>query len=247
MIKFFRKIRQKLLTENKFGRYLTYAIGEIILVVIGILIALAINNWNNERLNGLESEVIKKNINHEFAKNQLILTKTIAIYEDSFNASLSLAELIGMNRAELLEHNLDSLFNSSWELDYYFPTSKSFDNVLQSGGGRIKLLENVELKNTLMDWTSMIEQLRNYDELITNWQNNQYFPYLLNTVSLKQMNIYNQKVYGGESRIKTDYYAIFQELRLENILNNYLYLIAFSIEQLNELKRIQQKIIDLTD
>ncbi|GMN11253.1 hypothetical protein MTsPCn9_11400 [Croceitalea sp. MTPC9] len=46
MIKFFRKIRQNLLSENKFGKYLTYAIGEIILVVIGILIALSINNWN---------------------------------------------------------------------------------------------------------------------------------------------------------------------------------------------------------
>ena len=48
MIKLFRKIRQKTLTENKFGKYLTYAIGEIILVVIGILIALSINNWNEE-------------------------------------------------------------------------------------------------------------------------------------------------------------------------------------------------------
>ena len=49
MIKFFRKIRQKLLTENKFSKYLIYAIGEIILVVIGILIALSINNWNENR------------------------------------------------------------------------------------------------------------------------------------------------------------------------------------------------------
>jgi len=50
MIKFFRKIRQRLLTENKFSKYLLYAIGEIILVVIGILIALQINNWNQTRL-----------------------------------------------------------------------------------------------------------------------------------------------------------------------------------------------------
>lgn len=48
MIKFFRKIRQRLLAENKITRYLFYAIGEIVLVVIGILIALQINNWNNE-------------------------------------------------------------------------------------------------------------------------------------------------------------------------------------------------------
>ncbi|MGB5205437.1 DUF6090 family protein [Eudoraea sp.] len=49
MINFFRNIRQKLLTENKFSKYLLYAIGEIILVVIGILIALGINNWNETR------------------------------------------------------------------------------------------------------------------------------------------------------------------------------------------------------
>jgi hypothetical protein len=49
MIKFFRKIRQRLLTENKFSKYLIYAIGEIVLVVIGILIALQINSWNDER------------------------------------------------------------------------------------------------------------------------------------------------------------------------------------------------------
>jgi len=51
MIKFFRQIRQRLLTENKFSKYLLYAIGEILLVVIGILIALQINNWNEETKN----------------------------------------------------------------------------------------------------------------------------------------------------------------------------------------------------
>ena len=49
MIKFFRRIRQRLLSENKFSRYLVYAIGEIILVVIGILIALQINTWNEHK------------------------------------------------------------------------------------------------------------------------------------------------------------------------------------------------------
>ena len=49
MIKFFRKIRQNLLSEGKTGKYLKYAIGEIVLVVVGILIALQINNWNEKR------------------------------------------------------------------------------------------------------------------------------------------------------------------------------------------------------
>ncbi len=66
MIKFFRKIRQKMLIENRFRQYLIYAIGEIFLVVIGILIALQINNWNqnlkelkkeNELLISLQQEI----------------------------------------------------------------------------------------------------------------------------------------------------------------------------------------------
>jgi sensor domain CHASE-containing protein len=60
MIKFFRKIRQKMLTENKFSKYLLYAVGEIILVVIGILIALQINNWNEkEKLKAEEVKFLK--------------------------------------------------------------------------------------------------------------------------------------------------------------------------------------------
>ena len=61
MIKFFRKIRQKMLTENKFSKYLLYAVGEIVLVVIGILLALQINNWNKQKLNDkLKFEIISE-------------------------------------------------------------------------------------------------------------------------------------------------------------------------------------------
>ncbi|MEN2281010.1 DUF6090 family protein [Algoriphagus sp. SE2] len=56
MIKFFSKIRQRLLRENKFNNYLLYAVGEVVLVVIGILIALQINNWNEERKDRIELE-----------------------------------------------------------------------------------------------------------------------------------------------------------------------------------------------
>ena len=61
MIKFFRRIRQRLLSENRFSKYLIYAIGEIILVVIGILIAIQVSNWNDRRkeLLGIEQLIDK--------------------------------------------------------------------------------------------------------------------------------------------------------------------------------------------
>ncbi len=62
MIKFFRNIRKQLLTENKFSKYLLYAIGEIVLVVIGILIALQINNWKEARKDLKVEITILKNI-----------------------------------------------------------------------------------------------------------------------------------------------------------------------------------------
>ena len=66
MIKFFRKIRQNLLSEGKTGKYIKYAIGEIVLVVVGILIALQINNWNEQRKYNKTEEQILIGLEEEF-------------------------------------------------------------------------------------------------------------------------------------------------------------------------------------
>jgi hypothetical protein len=84
MIKFFRKIRQKMLTENKFSKYLIYAIGEILLVMIGILLALQANQWKESKAElvletkllkeiqtGLKSDLIDVKVNYNWHKNIL--------------------------------------------------------------------------------------------------------------------------------------------------------------------------------
>ena len=69
MIKFFRKIRQNLLSEGKTIKYFKYAIGEIILVVIGILIALSINNWNELQKDTSELNQYKQRLIKQFQKD----------------------------------------------------------------------------------------------------------------------------------------------------------------------------------
>jgi hypothetical protein len=87
MIKFFRKVRQKMLTENKFSKYLIYAIGEIILVVIGILIALQINN-NNEARKVKEGEIkLYKNAILDLQEEAIGIEfniKTFKAYQDAY-------------------------------------------------------------------------------------------------------------------------------------------------------------------
>ncbi|OZV70108.1 DUF6090 family protein [Winogradskyella aurantia] len=69
MIKFFRKIRYDLMGKNKTGKYLKYAVGEIVLVVIGILIALSINNWNENRKEDKISQEYLTGINNDMIKD----------------------------------------------------------------------------------------------------------------------------------------------------------------------------------
>jgi len=70
MIKFFRNIRRQLLGEGKTGKYLKYAFGEIVLVVVGILIALSINNWNETKKTRDKERVVLKSLNKDFKNNQ---------------------------------------------------------------------------------------------------------------------------------------------------------------------------------
>jgi len=77
MIKFFRSIRQNLLSEGKTGKYLKYAIGEIVLVVIGILIALQINNWNEDRKNQKLISAYKKSLIENLAQDSIVIADRI--------------------------------------------------------------------------------------------------------------------------------------------------------------------------
>ncbi len=85
MIKFFRKIRQNLISEGKTGKYLKYALGEIILVVIGILIALQINNWNISKSKLKESTEFVARLKAEVKSNIGFTQEEIEKKENVYN------------------------------------------------------------------------------------------------------------------------------------------------------------------
>ncbi|MFH4968081.1 DUF6090 family protein [Gaetbulibacter sp. M240] len=107
MIKFFRKIRQKLLNENKFSKYLLYAFGEIILVVIGILIALQINNWNTERINNNRVKQYAKSLIQDL-ENDIAM-----INVSQFQAKKSFKKIDSL-RSYILSKDLSELSNTDF-------------------------------------------------------------------------------------------------------------------------------------
>ena len=87
MIKFFRHIRRSLIQENKMGKYFKYAIGEIILVVIGILIALQINNWNeSKKEEAFETEILQQ-LRANLIKDKITLEEINNNYKNSLRSS----------------------------------------------------------------------------------------------------------------------------------------------------------------
>ncbi|MCW5518175.1 DUF6090 family protein [Muriicola sp. Z0-33] len=166
MIKFFRRIRQQLLTENKFSKYLIYAIGEIILVVIGILIALQINNWNQDKIETRKEifhlENILNNLENDL-NNQI--TPCIQKTEKQIEA-FSLLKSGFYENDNISNDSIRQLFFQNlgqWDLVL---NTVAFDN-LQSIS--MDILSNDSIKSKLLDLYgnnySYIKSLKNnYDE-----------------------------------------------------------------------------------
>ena len=82
MIKFFRHIRKSLIEQNQMGKYFKYAIGEILLVVIGILIALQINNWNENRKNKTALKTYTKSLIKDFKQDTTTLNNIVSFIKE---------------------------------------------------------------------------------------------------------------------------------------------------------------------
>jgi hypothetical protein len=117
MFKIFRKVRFYLIEQSKTKQYLLYALGEIILVVFGILLALQINEWNQDRKDKLEEAVILRNLHSEYVQNKTSLEEQKGILLQSQNSSEILMSLMGKKESEIKQYNLDSLI--FWTIEYY--------------------------------------------------------------------------------------------------------------------------------
>jgi len=166
MIKFFRKIRQKLLTENKFSKYLIYAIGEIILVVIGILIALSINNWNENQKTETKIKNSLVELRNDLIRDTLLIKERLPFIIEHFNLNESLRARVAKPSATIdtLIHIMRYEFNPNWRVQITYNTN-TYNSLNQTG-----LIENLSdsLKTNIKNFYNMKTSLKDRVEKTTN-------------------------------------------------------------------------------
>ncbi len=164
MLRFFRQIRQRLLTDNKFSKYLLYAVGEILLVVIGILIALQIDNWNEERKASIAEDKALIALKNEFEGN---IQRFKFICEARKNAETGLRayyELISSDTVPLqtkAKARRRAGFGGRW----------SVQNTVLNGlvnSGAIENIKNDSLKILLTRWPSLVNLWNDEED---KWRN----------------------------------------------------------------------------
>tara|TARA_R110001606_G_C15153040_1_gene626030 strand:+ start:9 stop:770 length:762 start_codon:yes stop_codon:yes gene_type:complete len=239
MIKFFRKIRQNLLSEGKTGKYLKYAIGEVILVVIGILIALQINNWNElQKLNEKEISVAKE-LYIELNENLTSVKRQLGMWENRDKKVSELIEIIDSENVNLTNREFDST------LIYVI----GFGNfkLKQSKFQRIISMENFEFKkspsliNDLLSLNDLYATLMEYYNRNDDAYHQILKPYLMDNYAMEN---FNKIITGEKTKSKVNYRELLTDLKFANIIQStkgssapFVQRIKITIKQIEALKK----------
>lgn len=145
MINFFRKIRKQLSAENKFGKYTRYAIGEVILVVLGILIALSINNWNDSRKERFKEKEILVTLKNDLKTNIDILHSDISRLEYNMRACDFLIDVIAYKKP--MADSLPRYFHTVRFMAHSNLSSTAYESLKSTG---FDIIENSALRNEII-------------------------------------------------------------------------------------------------
>lgn len=182
MIKFFRAIRRGLLSENKFSKYLLYAIGEIILVVIGILIALQINNANESRKQRAKEVQFLKNLKSDLIFEETELDRFTEIRERMVSsAQIALQHFNGKPIDNLQEFNFHTFNVGVWQ--EFQRNNNTFLELVNSGN--LTIISNDSIKNGLLNLDLIHKEIISNREHLRNDLEQYFYTPWFTTVDLE--------------------------------------------------------------
>ena len=158
MLRFLRQVRQRLVTDNKFSKYLLYAIGEILLVVIGIMIAISIDNWNQDHLLRKEEQIALQNLKQDFEDNKAALKSNITTTESIIKSNLEVLNYTGSKQKPKTEEAFNVLLNGITMTTEFFAKNSFLDDLLNSG--KLGIITDVTLREKLSSWKPTNENIK---------------------------------------------------------------------------------------
>lgn len=230
MIKFFRKIRQRLLADSKFSKYMLYAFGEIILVVIGILIALQINNWNESRKNAHKENQYLESFKNDLLANIKELERVI---EKTELTSMNADTVIRLRNNDIQDIPFGKLISHIMR-GSGFTVYASLDGTVQDimGSGMLDIIQNDSIRLAIGSWHGNLKIIREWEKIEKKSTDN-YVEFLTEHIDL----------------YKEDPSLILTEERKEFLFNNRIFLnhladrkylpLFLNEEYTNELQRLQ--------
>ncbi len=209
-----------MLTENKFSKYLLYAIGEIVLVMIGILLALQVNTWNeNRKINKQELQLLAS-LQKEFTFNKDELNRSIKKAQIIQRKCETLLKNTGNREMELSKNESDSLiYLGLLGIITYDPSNGILSDIINSG--KIQIIKNQKLKNYLSNWSGILNDVKEDETWAVDERNNIIYPFLYqnsNYITISQGLGENNKITSG---FDTDYKKIYKFLEFENLVNSH--------------------------
>lgn len=185
MISFFRKIRKGLLGDNRISKYLKYSIGEIVLVMIGILLALQVNNWNNQRIEAKQEVQMLMQLQTEYEENLKEVNEKIFM-RDGMRASIRKLFYYIDNGIEGV--SFDSLrvhISRAGTLPTFDGANGVTNEILSSG--KLYLIQNSELKTHLTNWYGMTQEVIEEEQLLVQMISPRYYEYWMRNYNFRKM------------------------------------------------------------
>jgi hypothetical protein len=248
MIKFFRRIRYNLMSENKTGKYFKYAIGEIILVVIGILIALSINNWNETRKTKITEHTYLKNIKADLELNLVSLNEFILSRQEAVKSSKIIVDYFNNpNSINLNTFNLHSTNVMIW-----FPFQQN-DNTYQEliNSGKLSIISNKAIKDHMQNMQSSFKTISFVEnEMQQDFESYLYDPFFSTAdLDLSMRNLAAQTEQRGEiPEINAeDVTMLLQNIKFKNGFVLASYNSDLLITEYSNMKETTNKLIKLIE
>ena len=214
MLGFLRRIRRSLIEDGHLRKYLVYAVGEILLVMIGILLALQVNNWNESRKSELELNLLVENLKQEFETNAAELAQMKAEVQSTMEATKQLLSNIGDSELTISESELDSLIEMAFYWPTWIPTNSVSEELKNSG--KLSSLNHEKMKDLLFKWERQFLDINEWNRRMEEGSQG-VIDYVRNNGSLRNVNAY--RIGLDRSRLRKSNIDLMQDIGFENQLD----------------------------